>query len=345
VVDRLTKWAIFIPATINWDAPKLFDAFMDRVVAQHGFPRSIVSDRGSKFTSKFWKYLTSRLGIDLLLSTSYHPQTDGQTERTNQAIELYLRLYSTYRQDDWVSLLPRASMVYNNSSVHSSTKSTPFFANFGYHPRWIEEMQDSSHPEVPSASSIVTDLSAIHAECVDHINQANERFSSSFNASHTPAPEFVEGDLVRLSLKNVKTKRRSKKMDWKFAGPIKVLKKIGTHSYRLELPPSAEIHDVFHVDLLEPFITPSFPGQQSTPPQPLVIDNELRYVVKDIVDVRRFGQGKKLQYKVLWEGYEGTMEEATWEPVEHLEGSQDTIDEYHEAHPESLDILNILKRK
>jgi transposase InsO family protein len=140
VVDRLTKWAIFIPTTVRLTSPKLAQLIIDNVISQHGVPESIVSDRGSKFTSRFWGYVTSKLGVDLRLLTAYHPQTDGQTERVNQVLEQYIRMFGCHNQNDWSEKLGVASFVYNNS-IHSATKYTPFFANFGYHPRWIDELQ------------------------------------------------------------------------------------------------------------------------------------------------------------------------------------------------------------
>ncbi len=98
VVDRLTKWAIFIPTTTTLGADGLANLLRDHVFAQHGLPKAIVSDRGSKFVSQLWRTLTSRLGINLRLSTAFHPQTDGQTERVNQVLEQYLRIFTAYQQ-------------------------------------------------------------------------------------------------------------------------------------------------------------------------------------------------------------------------------------------------------
>jgi transposase InsO family protein len=109
IVDRLTKWAIFIPTTITLTSLGLAKLILDRLIGQHGLPNAIVSDRGSKFTSKLWRYLMSRLGIQLRLSTAFHPQTDGQTKRVNQVLEQYLRIFTSYNQDDWSTLLPQAS--------------------------------------------------------------------------------------------------------------------------------------------------------------------------------------------------------------------------------------------
>ena len=114
VVDRLTKMAIFIPTTKEASAPELAYLFLQNVFAKHGVPADIVSDRGKHFVSRFWASLCSLLKIKSNLSTAYHPETDGQTERINQKIEQYLRLFINYHQTDWVNWLPTAEFAYNN---------------------------------------------------------------------------------------------------------------------------------------------------------------------------------------------------------------------------------------
>jgi transposase InsO family protein len=148
VVNQLTKWAIFIPTITTLMSSGLAEVLLDRLISQHGLPRAIVSDRGSKFVSKLGRFLIDKLGIRLRSSTLFHPQTDGQTERVNQVLEQYLRIFTSYNQDNWSKLLGQASFCYNNS-VHSATKVTPFYANFGYHPRWINEVLGSSDNDVP----------------------------------------------------------------------------------------------------------------------------------------------------------------------------------------------------
>ncbi|EIW72393.1 hypothetical protein TREMEDRAFT_26078 [Tremella mesenterica DSM 1558] len=333
VVDRLTKWAIFIPTTTKLTAAGLSELIMDYVVAQHGLPENIVSDRGSKFTSKFWKNLTDSLGIRLHLSTAYHPQTDGQTERTNQSLELYLRIFTSYQQNDWSKLLARASFAYNNTH-HSAINKTPFYANYGYHPLWAEEIK-ASEVEVPAATVVVKDLTEIHKDCIEGIEKANERYAEGYNRKHRATPNFVEGDLVMLSLENIKTKRPMKKLDVKQSGPYKVVRQVGSHACKLELPGTmAGIHDVFHVSLLRPYHPPVFPGQQAEPPGPVEVDNVGEsWEVKDIVDSRVNKRSGKLEYLVEWLGYEGTDDSVSWEPVENVDGADDILAKFHELHP------------
>jgi hypothetical protein len=134
VVDRLSKMRHFIPCRGTCDSEEAARLFMKDVWKLHGLPTTIVSDRGPQFISEFWKHLTRRLGISATLSTAYHPETDGQTERMNAALEQYLRLYVAYLQDDWADWLPLAEFAANDTASETTTI-TPFFANYGFHPR------------------------------------------------------------------------------------------------------------------------------------------------------------------------------------------------------------------
>jgi transposase InsO family protein len=133
VCDRLTCAAHFIPCQESMNAPELAWLFLDCIFHLHGLPDSIVSDRGPIFVSNFWKSLLTHLGVQSKTSTAYHVQTDGLTEHTNQTLETYLHAYVSYQQDDWVDYLPLAEFAFNNLK-NSSTKSSPFFANLGFHP-------------------------------------------------------------------------------------------------------------------------------------------------------------------------------------------------------------------
>ena len=138
IVDRLTKIVHYEPVKVTIDAPGLAKVIIDVVVRHHGLPDSIISDRGAIFTSKFWSSLCYFLGIKRRLSTVFHPQTDGQTERQNSTMEAYLRAFVNWEQNDWARLLPMAEFAYNNSK-NASIGHTPFKLNCDYHPRMLYE--------------------------------------------------------------------------------------------------------------------------------------------------------------------------------------------------------------
>jgi transposase InsO family protein len=125
--------AKYFPVRKTLDAQQLAQILVTRIVKDFGTPQSIVSDRGSIFTSIFWSSLCYYIKTKRRLSTAYHPQTDEQTERQNQVLEHFLRSYVDYHQDDWVELLPITEFAYNNL-VHTSTGVMPFYALYGYHP-------------------------------------------------------------------------------------------------------------------------------------------------------------------------------------------------------------------
>lgn len=332
IVDRLTKFAIFIPTHTTLTAAGLADLIFDRLICEHGYPRSIVSDRGSKFTSDLWRGVTAVLDISLRLSTSFHPQTDGQTERVNQVLEQYLRVFCTYKQDNWSTLLQRAAFSYNNAP-HATTLVSPFFANYGFAPRFLPDsfdFGDSSDHVVEKVSA----LADVHDLCRQNIDIANADYARHYDKSRQPGPTYEVGDQVLLSLENIKTKRPSKKLDIRRAGPYTIAAKVGPRAYRLDLPDSMRIHNVFHVSLIRPFAAPTIPGQSYDPPGPVetVDDDDDSYEVASILD-SKVTRGRLL-YQVEWSGYEMTDDATGWEPASNLDNCSDLIDAFHAKHPD-----------
>ena len=206
--------------------------FLRHVFSKHGTPNDIILDRGKHFTSKFWTSLCELLGIKGNLSTAYHPQTDGQTERVNQILEQYLRIYINYQQDDWVNLLPLAEFAYNNTS-HSATSLTPFFANKGIHPK-LEVSLTSVASE--DAYRQTVDLKELHQFLRDRIKHTISQYSEATSNRQVPSPDFKVGDKVWLDSRNIRMKRPSKKLDHRRLGPYPITSKISSHPFRLGLP-------------------------------------------------------------------------------------------------------------
>ena len=196
VVDRLTKRALLIPTTTRLNAAGLVDLVIDNVVTQHGLPSNIVSDRGSKFTSRLWKATCMALGMKVSLSTTFHPQSDGQTERVNQVWEQYLRIFANYKQDNWSKLLLRAAFSYNNAE-HSATKVSPFFANFGYSAKWVDDLVEPSD-EIPPAFEKVKSIIDLHSLCCKNIKLANEDYTKYYNAKRREEPDIEIGDMCQM---------------------------------------------------------------------------------------------------------------------------------------------------
>lgn len=304
VLDRLTKMAHYIAVTTTLTAWQLAHVIHQEIVRIHGLPDSIVSDRDKLFTSHFHQELCQLLRIKPRLSTAYHPQTDGQTERQNSTMEQYLRAYVNYEQDDWVLLLASAEFAYNNAT-QSSTKVSPFYAMYGYNPR----MSFEDEPDRRSISQPAED----HAQHLQQVMRAmkdeltrSQASQQKFYDKHSKDTSFEVGEKVWLNRRNIRTKRPSSKLDWKMIGPFKIIKKHGKNAYKLDLPPSYRIHDVFHVSLLE-----RDPTQGESPLDVGVDeDNTREYMVEAIRDSRVFKPGEfgnpdhpgGLFYLVHWKG-------------------------------------------
>jgi hypothetical protein len=250
IVDRFTKMCHFVP--LKSESKKAADCakvFLREIWRLHGLPNSIVSDRDARFTFKFWETLMDLLKVKRSMSTAFHPQTDGQTERVNQTIEQYLRIFCNHEQDNWSEMLPMCEYAYNNS-VTSATGLSPFYANYGYHLRtnWPVEAEVKN----PASKNYVHWAASVHKWCHQALEETRESIGKYYDKKSKAAPKYKVGDLVMLNSKNIRTRRPSKKLDFKNHGPFKVAKVISPTAVRLDLPESWKIHPTFHGALLEP---------------------------------------------------------------------------------------------
>jgi hypothetical protein len=236
VIDRFTKMAHFIPLPKEGKtAADLSIMFAQEVWRYHGLPTDIVSDRDSRFTSEVWKEFLGQMGTRPRMSTAFHPQTDGQTERLNQTIEAYLRAFVSKEQDDWVRLLPMAEFAYNNSNT-SGNGMSPFYANYGFHPRTIDPPGEKEERINPASQVYAHWMRAVHDESRKGLEEAQERMRRYSDPKRKEPPAYHVGDLVMLNGRNIKTRRPSKKLDHKNHGPFQVEKIISPLAVRLTLP-------------------------------------------------------------------------------------------------------------
>ena len=327
VVDRLSKMRHFIPCHTTIDAVGLAKLFLREVVRLHGLPRTIVSDRGPQFASVFWGQICNRLGVDRRMSTAFHPQTDGQTERMNAGMEQYLRVFVNYQQDDWVQWLPLAEFAANNGTSES-TKCTPFFAVQGMDPRmsFAGEPTQERDQRRCEADQVQATMQQIHEHLRVEMKRSQAIQEENANQGRIPAPNIQVGSKVWLDARNVRTVRPTRKLDWKRLGPFRVHKQVSPYAYELDLPASIRIHRVQPVSLLDPVVEDPLEGQVVPPPPPVEVEGEEEYQVSSIEDSRVYRN--QLQYLVRWTGYDSL----TWEPAKFVDGLQ-AVEEFHKQYP------------
>lgn len=331
IVDRLTKMAHFLPTHNTVNAEETAELFLQRILPLHGLPDDVITDRGSTFTALFMRTLMKGLQVQQNMSTSFHPQSDGQTERTNATLEQYLRCYISYQQDNWSRILPFAEFSYNNT-MHASTNQTPFYALLGYHPRFNVHLPRlvQGHPD---ALDRLERLTKVQQDLRFHIEYAHESQTRNYNRHVQAAPTFEAGDKVWLLRRNIKTTRPMDKLDYKRLGPFEIVKPVGTRAYRLLLPASmGRLHPVFHVSLLEPYGVSDIPGRTQPPPPPIEIDGEMEWEVEAILDSRR--RRGQLQYLIHWRGYDESQR--SWEPASNVENCPELLTDFHRRYPDKI---------
>ena len=235
-VDKLTKMVHYVATTTTVTAPQLATLFMHEVVRLHGVPDSILSDRDPRFTAHFWRAFWDQLGTKLTMSTAYHPQTDGQTERANRTLEEMLRSYVSWRQTDWDQHLSLLEMAINNSR-QASTGFSPFYLNSGQEVRLpldgaIESARNCRNPE---AAERIEQLKKDREKAKQAIEKAQGR-QRHYADQHRREVTFVVGDRVLLSTEHLKMvgDRRTPKFANKYIGPFVIKRVVGTNAVELD---------------------------------------------------------------------------------------------------------------
>ncbi|KAI2642436.1 Transposon Tf2-8 polyprotein [Labeo rohita] len=327
VVDRFSKACKLIPLRGLPTAMETAEHLFHQVFRHYGLPEEIVSDWGPQFTSHVWKAFFKLLGITVNLSSGYHPQTNGQTERKIQEIGRYLRAYCHDDQHSWSRFLPWAEYA-QNSLRQDTTGLTPFQCVLGYQPPlfpWTEEPSN-----VPAVDHWFRESERVWDSAHHHLQRAIRRHKSFADARRRAAPHFQPGDLVWLSTRDLRLRLPCRKLSPRYIGPFRILRQINDVTYQLQLPPRYRIHSTFHVSLLKPF-SPSAtdtPGAEAEPPPPEVLEQPSVFTVREILDSRR--RGGRLEYLIDWEGY--GPEERSWV------NRDDVLDpllllEFHRSHP------------
>jgi len=239
----------------------------------HGLPESIILDRGPQFMAGLMRELNRMLGIESKLLMAFHPQTDGQTERVNQKLEQYLRMFINHRQEQWPEWLGTAKFAYNNKA-HLSTQTTPFKVNYRQDPRIGFKGRKKGKYE--GAKKFIEKMKEIQEEARVALEKVQEEMKKYTDRKRREANNYKVGNLVMLSTKDLKYQmvgRRTEKLTERFVGPYKVKKIISSNAVELELPNTIKIHPVVNVSRIHRYVG-QVEGQKREQLAPVIIDGE-----------------------------------------------------------------------
>jgi len=283
VCDRFSKMSYFVAMTEKTTAEGLAKLFRDNIRKLHGLPESVILDRGLQFAAGLTKELNKMLGIETKLSMAYHLETNGQTERMNQELEQYLRMYVNHRQNNWAEWLAMAEFAFNNK-VHAATKMSPFQINYGREPRMGFDIRKKGKNE--KAEEFAREMKERHEEARAALVKSQEEMKRQADRSRKEAEEYRVGDKVLISTKDFSMeliKRVTKKLTEKFIGTYVVRKIMSENAVELELPVSLRVHPVVNVRRLVKY-REQVEGQKKIPLPPVEIDGEKEYGVEEILD-------------------------------------------------------------
>ena len=319
IVDRFSKYAHFVALAHPYSAETVAQAFFREIVRLHGIPQSIVSDRDPVFTSTFWKELMRLSGINLQMTTVFHPQSDGQAEAANKVITMYLRCLTGDRPRQWLRWLPWAEYIFN-TAFQTALKTTPFTIVYGREPPSIRSYEPGE-TRVAAVVKSMAEREEMLADARARLEQSQDVYRRVYNKHHREL-SFAVGDWVWLRLRHrapASLQGATKgKLRPRFFGPYRVAAVINDVAYRLELPPRARLHDVFHVGLLKKFVGTPPQAPPALPP----IHHGATQPVPERASKARLARGVR-QVLIHWQNEPAAS--ATWEDLEDFQDRYPTF--------------------
>uniref|UniRef100_A0A3B5QEQ0 Integrase catalytic domain-containing protein n=1 Tax=Xiphophorus maculatus TaxID=8083 RepID=A0A3B5QEQ0_XIPMA len=326
VVDRFSKMSHLIPLRKLPSSKELGGILAWEVFRLHGLPTDIVSDRGHQFVSRFWKEFCGLLGISVSLSSGFHPQTDGQTERINQEVETKLRMLSEHDPSSWSQNLPWVEYALN-SLPSNSTGLSPFYTVYGYQPPVLSLQERPIR--VPSAHASALKCQQVWSQARRALLKTSALCSRFANRRRLPAPTYLKEQKVWLSTKDLPLWIENRKLAPCFIGLFPIFKVVNPVAVRLRLPRTLRVCLTFHVSRVKPVFTSRLVPSSRFPPPARIINGGPAYAVRRLLRSRRWG--RSMHYLVDWEGY--GPEERSWVPVQHVL-DKSLIREFHRSNPD-----------
>jgi hypothetical protein len=343
IVDKLTKYAIIIPTYNQLSQEGFAKLFVERVVNTFGLPDRIICDRDKRWATAFWHSVVTYYGGAMALSSSHHPQTDGQTEVLNATIEQMLRAYVATDRTSWARWLSEVTHAYN-SAVHSSTGYTPDFLLLGYQPRvstvvFAPQTDPSQRPFLPSqkAEDYIAVMEFHRQAARDALALAQERQARAYNKHRRPVQELEPGDFVTINphtMKLVDASGLGVKLVQRTIGPFEVMEKINPVVYRLRLPDNYPMHPVVNLEHLKKYNQSSaeFGERVVLPPTRDLLNASEEYEVEAILGHQLSGRkdGNRRMYLIRWRGYDPS--EDSWVSEFELRNAPELKREYLALH-------------
>ena len=321
ITDTFSKASIFIPCNETINAEQMAKLYATYILPHYGLPRHIISNHDPRFTSAFSRELCCTLGISQNISTAYHPQTDGQSERTNQHLEQYLQIFIDYHQQNWASLLPLAQYTLN-AWPNATTKKAPFELILGHIPKVHQSARPFKSP------SVENQLQQLKQAC----EEAKEVLQKATNVTlPTRFEPYQIGDQVWLEGHNLHTTHPSSKLAPRRYGLFTITRVVSRTSYQLKLPSQWKLHDIFHATLLTPYKETTLNGQSYQEPAPDLIDGQPEWEVESILKVRR--RRNQLQFLIRWKGFSEAHD--SWEPAKDVHANE-WVEEFYKRHPTAI---------
>jgi hypothetical protein len=332
IIDRLSKQAIFIPCHKTIDSRGMAELFVQWVYQFGHTPKTIISDRGPQFVSRFWSEFCRILGVKVKLSTACHKETDGQTEIMNKYIDQRLRPFVTFYQHNWSGLLPLIDRS-QISLPHSAIGMSPYRILHESEPRQSWDWPTTSNHHTITDKVNYKDALALATRMHDawkiaktNMEKAQDRMRSVINR-HWREVDWSVGDMVYLDTQNLLSARPSRKLSDKWTGPFKVIEQVGI-SYQLELPSGSRIHDVFAPKLLCKDPQDPLPRQGPAKPPGTPINGVEEWEVEEILASKL--SRSTLKYRVRWTGHDP---DSVWYKASNFMGSLYKLRDYHESYP------------